>query len=345
MSLVVAIFHFTAPGHFLNGALAVDFFFVLSGLVLSMAYLGRRDLSMGEFFRVRLNRLYPLHFFSLMLVIFLYMANVILINYPKAGDMGVAWSWQFPSEYYVQGVLFSLLQSIFLINSVGFESAHAYWNGPSWSVSVELWVGLLAFSWFRGWSTVALVILSLAGYAIMFNHYHAITAHDDVLGGILSAGVVRGVAGMCAGMAIHRVFSRASKLESAAGWGAQLLQISSLLGIFWSMHSSHEGGINDFVGIVLCLVLMVSLYAGRPTCLAWTLRLPFLVWTGTISYSIYLMHYPVLYLLKNLAGMTGTAWYDVAVYLAMTIAVSAFTYKYIELRGRSVMSIIHKLVT
>lgn len=344
MSLVVAIFHFTAPDHFFNGALAVDFFFILSGLVLSMAYLSRPDLSLGGFFWLRLRRLYPLHIFSLLVVVFLYLTNVVLINYPKSGDFAVAWAWQFPADYYLQGVLFSLLQSVFLINSLGFESAHAYWNGPSWSVSVELWVGLLAFCWFRDWRTLALVLLSLTGYALMFNHYHTITAHHEVLGGVLSAGMIRGVAGISAGVAIHRVFRRVGEGAGPAGWGAQVLQIGCLLGVFWSMHH-HDGGINDFAGVIFCVVLMISLYLGRPTYLSRALRFPLLVWIGTISYSIYLMHYPVQYCMRNLVGITGAAWYNVALYLGLTVAVSACAYQYIELRGRSVMSIIHKHVT
>lgn len=344
MSLVVAVFHFTAPDHFFNGALAVDFFFVLSGLVLSMAYLDRPDLSLTEFFRIRLTRLYPLHFFSLLVVVFLYLINVVLINYPRSGDFSVAWAWQFPANYYLQGVLFSFLQSVFLINSVGFESAHAYWNGPSWSVSVELWVGLLAFGWFRDWRTLALVLLSLAGYAMMFNQFHAITAHHEVLGGVLNAGMVRGISGICAGMVIHRVFKRESGVVIPVGWGVQVLQIGCLLGMFWSMHH-HDGGVNDFTGIIFCVVLMISLYRGRSTCLSRVLKLPLLVWLGTISYSIYLMHYPVQYCLRNLVGMKGAAWYDVTTYLCLTVAVSAFAYRYIELRGRSVMSTIHKHVT
>src|SRR6202142_2994764 len=69
-ALIVVVYHavwlnpVTNSRFFLNGALMVDFFFVLSGFVIFHSYGSRlsslRDF--GRFLWLRLGRLYPLHF-------------------------------------------------------------------------------------------------------------------------------------------------------------------------------------------------------------------------------------------------------------------------------------------
>ena len=74
-AILVAVYHyrgdFNGFGDFPagDGYLAVDLFFVLSGYVLSHAYLSRfqRGMSVSQFMRARFIRLYPLYFIGLIL--------------------------------------------------------------------------------------------------------------------------------------------------------------------------------------------------------------------------------------------------------------------------------------
>src|SRR5438445_52411 len=64
-AVVVVMGHtFGFPRTLVHGAYAVDFFFVLSGFVLSHTLI-RRPTSLLEFTEVRFARLYPLHFATL----------------------------------------------------------------------------------------------------------------------------------------------------------------------------------------------------------------------------------------------------------------------------------------
>ena len=76
-ALIVVVYHavwlnpVTQSRFFSNGALMVDFFFVLSGFVICHSY-GDRLLNLrdfGRFLWLRLGRLYPLHFALLMVFV------------------------------------------------------------------------------------------------------------------------------------------------------------------------------------------------------------------------------------------------------------------------------------
>ena len=67
-ALAVLSYHLSAPG-FAHGYLAVDFFFMLSGFVVTLAYQQRLDegLPLRDFLAVRVARLYPLYLLGLAL--------------------------------------------------------------------------------------------------------------------------------------------------------------------------------------------------------------------------------------------------------------------------------------
>ncbi|WP_373454878.1 acyltransferase family protein [Haemophilus haemolyticus] len=79
MALLVAIFHYTVPNNFVSAELAVDFFFILSGIVIQKSYFDK-EMSSTEFFIKRLYRLYPLHLFSLIILLFLFLSTVFFAS-------------------------------------------------------------------------------------------------------------------------------------------------------------------------------------------------------------------------------------------------------------------------
>lgn len=113
------------------GYLGVDQFFILSGFVIWHAHgreLARPRLrSFGRFLCLRLARLYPVHFFTLMLL------AVLLLLRPQWGDPP-----QDLTSY--SGQLFAL--QLMLVQSWGFVDHHG-WNYPAWSVSAEWFCYLL----------------------------------------------------------------------------------------------------------------------------------------------------------------------------------------------------------
>jgi peptidoglycan/LPS O-acetylase OafA/YrhL len=114
-----------------KGYLAVDFFFILSGFILTHVYRGGildKKISYRDFMVRRFARIYPLHLLTL-----LAMAGIALT--PLHFGLIVPWPGHFPLE--------SFFSQIFLLHAWGFERALSF-NGPSWSISAE-WFAYLIF--------------------------------------------------------------------------------------------------------------------------------------------------------------------------------------------------------
>ena len=112
------------------GFYGVHIFYVISGFVFAHVYLKIREhTSFKEFSVNRLSRLYPLHFVTLVIVALLQLA--FFANYEN-----------FQFDYIIDFYHFFL--QIFFISSWGFEAGHSF-NGPIWSVSVEMGIYLVFF--------------------------------------------------------------------------------------------------------------------------------------------------------------------------------------------------------
>ena len=140
-ALLVALFHFRVLGHFYewsfvrHGWLWVDFFFVLSGFVITHAY-GHRLGSFPEaasFAIRRVGRLWPLHIALLAAFFALESVKWALLTSGAIEDAVPAFA---SGETYSPA---ALLTNLFLIHSLGVHEILT-WNTPSWSISTELYV-------------------------------------------------------------------------------------------------------------------------------------------------------------------------------------------------------------
>lgn len=102
------------------GFYAVQFFWLLSGFVFAFVYKLRKP-SIYNFFILRFSRLWPLHYFTLMVVLITQIISYKLLGY-----------------YLVIGNidLKHFILNLFYAQYWGFEDGYSF-NSPSWSVSVE----------------------------------------------------------------------------------------------------------------------------------------------------------------------------------------------------------------
>lgn len=115
--------------------LAVDYFFILSGFVLTHAYKDRvlAPQFLASFIRDRVARLYPLHLATLAVLVFF---NIWFLEVTNGQWLEQGWSYQ-------DGRTYTLSLSLLLLNNVGLTPSGPSWNAPAWSISVELWVNIL----------------------------------------------------------------------------------------------------------------------------------------------------------------------------------------------------------
>src|SRR5882724_8788344 len=133
----VALFHLQAYSHFYDLSLLrhsylfVDFFFVLSGFVITANY--RRKLLSGfsfwQFMFLRFGRLYPLHFAILMALV-----GLELVRYWFDGALGGEIGNKFSGPNSVEAIISNVL----LIQGLHVHDGLT-WNMPSWSISVEFY--------------------------------------------------------------------------------------------------------------------------------------------------------------------------------------------------------------
>jgi peptidoglycan/LPS O-acetylase OafA/YrhL len=307
-ALYVVSFHMLP---FWPGWLMVDFFFALSGFVLSHAYLySGRDTSGLQFVFHRLARLYPLHVFALFFFIFSYVVR----------------EHSFPT--YADGTLYTFLQQLTLTHSIGMHTTDQPWNGPSWSVSVEFWVSILFFFLVkRSTPSIYLFIISAVCLLVIYNKSdNGLLVVTENFFGIINSGLLRCVCSFLCGVLTYRAYLA---LKSSEGLLRRVpwtfMEILSLLAVAFIILARRNSvsDIDMFAPPVFMMLILVFAFDH-----GWISRmLKRTIYLGKISYSIYLNHVPVIGLLMVL-DIKGPFFLP-AVYV-VTLIVSHFSYQYIE---------------
>jgi len=299
-----------------NGQGAVAFFFVLSGLVLALQWskLQRHRRPIYAYAIRRGFRLYPMLIVAVLL-------GTLYCNYiHRPGDVPGATTWF--DSFYSEPISFNR----FLLALTGASAKPA---APLWSILVEI-IGsaavpvlvLCSISWRAKWLIVA-VLLTLSFFAWGRTHYNW---------GLYLIDFYAGVSVLWWGPKWARLFGQMGQMTHA-------LILFSTFTIFIGARSSLSEGhwaavINLFETI--CAMLIVSVVYHR----VWNprvLSLRPIVKLGDISYSFYLLHFPIVYFLAgalsgNLANVSRLCWsFELAVAATLlTAVVASVAYRYIE---------------
>ena len=117
---------------YLFGSVAVQFFFVLSGFIFFFAYKNKiysKKINFKNFLILRISRLWPLHLLTLFMVAFLQLYHIQL------NELFFVYSGNDLKNFFLH---FFLIQEWRLEAEFGF-------NGPSWSLSVEIFLYVAYF--------------------------------------------------------------------------------------------------------------------------------------------------------------------------------------------------------
>src|ERR1700682_1554172 len=184
-----------------KGYLMVDLFFIMSGFIITHVYnkkfqSGLSSKNFRDFIVARFARVYPLHFFTLALL-------VLLVASSKGWN-----PVQDPA---------AITTNLLLIHSFGIHKIFT-WNVPSWSISAEWWAYMLfpALVIFinrkKGLAIGFLTLFVVAAYlAIMFwiprvNIFDPSAPPRRNLDVTFDYGYLRGLAGFISGMLLHKIY-------------------------------------------------------------------------------------------------------------------------------------------
>jgi peptidoglycan/LPS O-acetylase OafA/YrhL len=291
---------------FPRGAFAVDFFFVLSGFVLTHALLERPSTA-GRFAWARFARLYPLNLLILVLML------LIPVDTPTYQPIG--W-WM--SAAMLQG--FGLIQVL-------------QWNWPTWSISVELFVNIfILFPIIAGRRIALAALLVLASYAAIveavgfaFDHYTF-----QLLFGVLPAPILRGIGGIVLGYLLYELHLAArGRIDTARlVWPATAVEVAAFACLAFSLWTTDPRWLWTPIPLSALVVLQMATFPGHLARLLQ--RAPF-TWLGHISYSVYMIHAPLFLAFYIYRLIPGEGWSIglVPLYLSL-LALSAASYAFIE---------------
>jgi peptidoglycan/LPS O-acetylase OafA/YrhL len=275
----------------------------------------------------RFARIYPLHFFTLILAIVLFV--------PK-------WGWEAFDD--PKGIVYNLL----LIHAMGFQKTLT-WNFPSWSICGEWWSYMIfpfvaIFLYRRKQLAIAtLVILVFISYMGILYWIPRVDIHNPSLPAphnmdtSFDFGYLRGMTGFVTGMLTYKLY-RAGILTRVFSMDITAIAVITASLLYLQL------GTNDGICIIF-FALIVFTFAQSNNFLHRICNNRLAQYLGNISYSIYLVQFfplfPLFALPINLPGVnypkdatpiTGF-WVGAGyclLYIFILIGVSSLTYYYIE---------------
>ena len=284
-----------------HGYLAVDFFFVLSGFVIGYAYDDRwhEGLTVGTFFKRRLIRLHPMVIKGAIIgaVCFFLQGSVRWDGTP------VSTGW----------VMVAMLLGMLMLplypdaaTDVRGNGEMFPLNGPSWSLFFEYLGNILYALVLRRLSTCWLAVIAgvtgcILAYVAVSDGYLGVgwTMADNGLW----TGLVRMLFPYTVGMLMARVFHPA-KCTRGAFWtcGIIILLVGCLPLVLGKMQP-WQSGLYDAVCVIMVFPCLVWLGASQLSMGNVTRCVSHFL--GELSYPLYIVHYPLMYLFYAHIGFNG----------------------------------------
>lgn len=277
-----------------HGHIAVDFFFILSGFVISYAYDDRwGKMSLGGFFKRRLIRLHPM----------LIMGAVVgMISFLLTGCQ--QWSGEVTP---ISWVMIALLLTIFMVPAlpglpyeVRGNGEMFPLNGPMWSLFFEYIGNILYALVIRRLSTKLLAVLTaILGVLHAWIFIGDLSGYDSVgIGWTIDTinfwgGLVRMLFPFSMGMLLARTFK--PREVKGAFWICSAM----LVAVFAVPYIAKSGAISlNSLYEVVCIAVIFPIIVWLGACGKggdnYTGRINNFL--GELSYPLYIVHYPIMYI-------------------------------------------------
>ena len=275
-----------------HGYLAVDFFFILSGFVVGYAYDDRwktKSMTVKEFILRRLIRLQPMVVVGAVIG-----AAVFYTQGCSAWDV---------SKVSVGMLLLSMVLNALMIpapKSFEIRGVGEMYplNGPTWSLLFE-YIGNLLYAFvLRKLPTVALsVVVGVAAFGLaavsIFGPMGDLCVGFAMDGMNILGGSLRLLFAFSAGLLLARIF-KPVHVKGAFWIGSAAIVALAAIPRIGDADSLWMNGVYDAICVIAIFPLIVYLGAsGKTTDKVTTKLCKFL---GDISYPLYMVHYPFLYL-------------------------------------------------
>tara|TARA_B110000967_G_C18857965_1_gene548303 strand:+ start:665 stop:1720 length:1056 start_codon:yes stop_codon:yes gene_type:complete len=330
LSICAIHFNYNSFTHnYIANLLFVQLFFSLSGFVIFLNYYHNltKFNNLLDFIKKRFKRLYPLHFFFLILFVILE-----FLKYISATKYGL----EFNNKPFSTNNTYSFFSNIFFLQHLadGFT-----FNTPAWSISVEFWLYI----------TFAFLLLFLKKYIILFAAIYSIifiSFFSHIYGQAHTINsYYSGLYSFFVGCLFCYLFIRRKFIIKSLFYDFfyLIILVTFLSEIFYfKLLVSKEYLYSIFFG----LIFFMSCYLNKNSIIYKIVFNSFFMFLGKISYSIYLSHVFIFMVLSQFLrfvlkypyadGQLQLSSLEANLYTltayAITIFFSYFSYKYIEMR-------------
>jgi peptidoglycan/LPS O-acetylase OafA/YrhL len=317
------------------GGSAVKFFFCLSGFIFFWLYadaVHRRKVGLRQFAVLRFSRLYPLHLLTL-----LTMAPLLYAVQSLTGDGG----------FYKYNDLYHFILNLGFVQYWGLEKGFS-WNGPSWSISVEIALYLLFFISCRLFRPGIVLTVGLMLVAYSFARFSAVpsaalgffsggawyyayrvvlprcTWRTALLAAIAAIAAWWMLAPLCDKAFAAEVSAEASAFLPGGAIGATMVRLFQIV-------------CGRLLEIVLFPMIILSFaLLERTSAMPWKA----LSGLGDISFTVYLTHVPLQLVFLIIATVfsfpadTFTKPVALLIFLGILIPLSMAVYRFVELPAK-----------
>lgn len=304
-------------------SIAVDLFFVISGIVIANGYLGRTASwrEYGEFIRRRFGRLYPLHLLTLGFYVAIGVATSLGLVRVMA-DSNYAFD-QLPAN-------------MLLVHAWGFSSQLSF-NYVSWSISAEWFVYLLfpLVAWTVAKPSGVVAVVGMLAACIAASHYWL---DRDLPHLTWDYSILRALPSFALGVWI---FANRKLIADVIGPQGAALGLAVSIALLTTLMIFDA---NQYALIAASYAIVTFAFL----CDVRQLRTP-LAWEpisrlGTLTYSIYMLHPVVATILLSLLAprLIGTSfWASVAaisVAVPITFGAAFLSYRFFEEPARQMLT-------
>jgi len=290
------------------GDLAVYLFFILSGFVFFHVYeelIASKKVTFRTFLVNRVSRLYPLHLLTLLVVAFLqaYRHNLV-------GNFLI----------YRCNDLYHFLLNLPLASAWGFQKAQSF-NGPIWSVSVEMFLYLVFFLICRYFSRSIFYLLTyvFCGFiaTMGLNYYLGIGFFAFFIGGLVFR-------------YLHLLVSFGQGKKVLGFLLVQLITTTIIFYFLSDVFNKRDLALLSCITFSPALITLLAYLQTTGRELGSSMIL-----IGDLTYSTYLLHFPVQIIMNIFYLQFGILSPDnrstFIVFILVTYVVSFWVYRYFEL--------------
>ncbi|NUC52587.1 acyltransferase [Escherichia coli] len=329
-ALLVMLFHIRIYGTVTETGLArnaycfVDFFFILSGFVITMVY-EKSNYGFLEFAKKRFFRIYPLFFFMMT-------ASVIaeFIKYFAHSKLGM----DFGSTPFSEGSSPSFIPYYYTLTQAWLPWVQS--DGflyPSWSISIELYMYIFLYVMLSSTRNFYLSITIMVAVLI----YYLFSSN-----GKYPNDVIRGLICIPLGAIAYHAHIRIKHTKA--------MEIIAIIACYVSVSYEFD---YKFIAVITSFLFCIVVFSKNNGILSSVLNTPPMVYLGKLSYSIYLTHALVLYafvlasiIIGKITGLSFSSYSGSArvinfgndlfnyafllLAIVSTVAVSHLTFNYIE---------------